>query len=831
MSVRRAAIGLACLAVLATSVTVAGASPSQHLRMVRTQAVLPGLSHADFLGAARPSTMLTVGLGLAHPDPAAEQKLYRELYRPGGRLYHDFLTPRQYDAQFGVPAATERAAAAWLRSGGLTIRTVSGARDYLTATGTVAQVGKLMDTRFGAYRVGTLHFIANEIAPEVPAGLPVTAVLGLNTLNRVWTSGDVARVNAANGTKPAVAAVPHASSSAYTGLLYPRNLWGVYDEPSSNEGQGQTAGVFIEGYTNSVVANLRLFEQHNKLPQIPVRIVYGAGKPTGTAYGDNYNDNLDEVEWFLDTDAITGMAPKLRQLDLYTMKDLFDASVAADFATWANDPHGPQQMNASFGECETSPANPVLGPLGQPPFYYGTEAGDELEPVAEPILQQANLEGRTLFASTGDTGGACPAIVVPVAGAGNGLTPQPLPEQNYPAASPHVTGVAGTVLTTTRQEPRMRPAARDSEVGWTYSGGGSSFYLAEPSYQKGVTAVDMPCVSQPDGTPYPPGTICRGVPDIADMSGTVFSYQQGSFLNSNFYEMESDMADSDEGGTSLSSPLAVGMWSRIQAAAPTRKGLGFANETFYRLGKGSTYHRDFTDITQSETAGGNVYYHAGPGWDYVTGWGAMNVKNLMMDADHRLTPTFPHPLHRLPLKLNGCLAFTSPATNANNPLYPGTMDPTMDITNATMHISGSDLIATIAGQSLAPSPPPTGASGGEQYYILWTLGNSADATTYFAAATVTEQGAVSYHDGISTTGYMSKHTIKGSFKAGTITLRVPLKDVGSPKRGAVLEYPYAESEYGLAGPTPATNPLFVTEDVATAPQPGQGLKVGAPCKA
>ncbi|HVS67998.1 MAG TPA: protease pro-enzyme activation domain-containing protein [Mycobacteriales bacterium] len=824
MNVRRAAVGLACLSILGTSVSAAHAAATHGVQLVRTKAVLPGLAHATRIGPARPSTELTVGLGLAHPNPGLEQQLYKQLYRPSSSLYRHFLTPKQYDAMFGVPVATERAAASWLRSGDLKIETVSGARDYITATGTVAQVGKLMHTTFGAFRVGTVHFIANEIAPEVPANLPITAVLGLDTLHQMWTSAGVARVNAANGIKAGPAALPHAKvkKGPYTGLLYPRNLWGVYNLPSSNEGEGQTAGLFMEGYTNSVIANMRLFEQHNKLPQVPVRVVKAGGKGTPAQYGDN----LDAIEWYLDSDAITGMAPKLRELDLYTTKALFDASIAAAMATWANDPKGPQQMNASFGECETSPANPVLGPLAQPPFYYGTEAGDELEPVAEPILQQANLEGRTLFASTGDTGGSCPVIVVPVLGAGNGLTPQPIPEQNYPAASPHVTGVDGTTVTTTTQPPRMIATHRDSEVGWTYSGGGSSFWIAEPDYQKGMTAIDQPCVVDPSGTPYTPGTLCRGVGDIAAMSGTAQSFQTGSLLAENFYEIESDMSDGGEGGTSLSSPLAVGMWSRIQAGAPTRKGLGFANETFYRVGKSGDYSRDFTDITKSETAAGNFYYRAGAGWDYVTGWGAMNVKNLLRDVDHRLTPSFPVAQRKLPLKLNGCVAFTSPAGNANNPLYPGTTDPGMDITNAALHVSGKNLIATISGQNLNATPP-LGASGGKSFYLLWTAGPK----TYFASATVTAQGNTSYAAGVSKTSYTAKHTITGSFRSGTVTMKIPLKDVGAPKRGTILKYPYAESEYNLSGETPATNPLSFTEDVATAPQPGQGLKLGARCRA
>jgi pseudomonalisin len=826
MNVRRAAVGLACLSVLGASATVASAAPlTSSTQLVRTKAVLPGLANALRLGPAPSGTLLTVGVGLAHPNAALEEKLYKQLYRPSSPLYRHFLTPQQYQAEFAVPAATERAAASWLRSGGLKISTVSGARDYITATGSVEQVGNLMHTHFGAFKVGTLRFIANEIAPEVPANLPITAVLGLNTLRRMWTGSQVARVNAANGIP---SAIPHAvpnepkaktKKGPYLGLLYPRNLWGVYNLPKSNQGEGQTAGVFMAGYTNSVIANLRIFEQHNRFPQVPVRVVKAEGKGSAAAYGDNSGAG----EWFLDTAAVTGMAPKLRELDLYTVKELFDASIGAGISKWVNDPKGPLQMNASFGECETSPANPILGPLAQPPFYFGSEAGDELEPVAEPMLRQANLEGRTLFASTGDTGGSCPAIVVPILGAGNGLIPQPLPEQNYPAASPYVTGVDGTAVTTTTEAPRFVATHRQSEIGWTYSGGGSSLWIAQPDYQKGMAAINVPCLLDPSGTPYPLGTVCRGVGDIAAMSGTAQSLSPDSLLATNFYETESDMLDSSNGGTSLSAPLAVGMWSRVQAAAPTRKGLGFANETFYRIGKSKRYHRDFTDITKSETPVGNFYYRAGAGWDYVTGWGAMNVKHLMQDVDHRLTPSFPKPQRKLHLKLNGCVAFTSPSGNATNPLYPGINDASNDITNAALHVSGKNLIATISGQNLSTTPP-LGATGGKAFLMLWTAGKR----TYFAEANVTERGGVSYVDGVSTTSYTPKHTIKGTFRSGTITMRIPLKDVGNPKRGTVLKYPYAMSVYNLSA---AVLSFSFTQDVATAPAPGQGLKLGARCRA
>jgi pseudomonalisin len=822
---RRGVVALASVAVLGSSgVAAVASSTTASVHLVRTRAVLPGLANAESLGAVKSSIRLTVGLGLAHPDPAGERRLYQALYDAKSPLYRHFLTPSQYAEQFGVRPATVKAAESWLRSGGLKDVGTDAAGDYVTATGTVAQISKLMHVRFGTFRVGTVRFIANTIAPMVPSSLPVTGVLGLDTLHRSYTPSQVQEINRANGVKPAaVGTVHHPAGTAapYAGLLTPQNLWGIYDMPDSNMGQGQSAGLFMEGYTNSVIANLRVYERRHHLLEVPVRVVRG-GKGTDTDFGDN----TDAIEWYLDSDAISGMAPKLSQLDLYTATNLFDVSIGKTFATWADDPHGPLQMNASFGECEAGPANPVLGPLAQPPFYYGTEAGDELESVAEPILMHANLEGRTLFASTGDTGGSCPAIVVPVLGAGNGVTPQPVPEQNYPAASPHVTAVAGTVEETAGKPAPDARASRASEVGWTYSGGGSSFYIAEPSYQKGMAQINHPCVSRPDGTPYPPGTICRGVADVADMSGTVFDYQlDGNELNTNFYDIEQDMTDSGEGGTSLASPLAVGMWSRIQAGAPSVKGLGFANETFYRLGKSKTYSRDFYDVTKSETAGGNFYYQAGPGWDYVSGWGAMDVKNILRDVDHRLTPSHPGRTVSPPMDVRACSAtMRSPANNANNALNPLQKDPSLDIRAAGLRQKGNTLIASISGPTLSTTPA-TGASGGGDFVMAWTVGT----TTYFAEAVIDGQGNVSYIDGLSKGGYQQQHTIKGSFSQHTFTMIVPLEDVGSPKNGTVLAYPYAFAQYGLSGPTVITNPLYFTEDVATAGQPAQGVKLSTKC--
>ena len=307
---------------------------------------------------------------------------------------------------------------------------------------------------------------------------------------------------------------------------------------------------------------------------------------------------------------------------LYFASSLSDADIETAFSAWVSDPRGPLTANASFGECETDPGNEVWeaepGEVGQ---FFG--AGDNLEPVAEATLEQAAAEGRTLFSSAGDTGSSCPLAALPVVGAGNGLLNQGLPLQNYPCASDWAVCVGGTVL---YSDGAAKPQ-RQLEYAWPYTGGGSAAFIAEPAWQKGVSAVDHPCIVDPSGSPYPTGTTCRGAPDVAAMSGDIAT---------NAYDIFADGAATTEGGTSLSSPLWVGMWTRVQSAARAR-GLGFANPTFYAIGAGKKghYSKDFYDIT----TGTNGLYQAGTGWDYMSGWGVPDVKNLMQDLDGKLTPT------------------------------------------------------------------------------------------------------------------------------------------------------------------------------------------------
>jgi pseudomonalisin len=644
-------LGLALLAFAAVGAMAAVSASARTARVWFPLNHLP-LAHATSLGAANPSQQMKIGVGFKDPHAAAEQALATAQQDPSSPDYHHFLTPAQYDARFAVPQTTFTKALAWLQSGGARVLDTSGARNFVEISATVRQADQLFQTSIGSYQARGSRFLANSSAPSVPAGLDVLTVMGLNTLIHPTTplagatrsdpTGGTDSVLGKSTSPTALKSIPGesgllgslgqtpgvggvlgktaAGTPTIPAELTPQDLWSVYDMPSNNVGQGQTVAVMGAGDSSTTVKDLAVFEQEHSLPKVPVTV-------TDIPKDGDFSDASGSVEWELDTQSSTGMAPGVKQVHLYFSQHLIDPDAESDFATWVDDPQGPKQANASFGECETTPANATLESTIPAQFnnnqdqnaLYGTGAPNALEPVADQTLRQGVLEGRTLFASTGDTGSSCPVLVLgPELGAGNGVLNQGVPIANYPAVSPYVVAVGGSVL----YPDSSNPPQRALEYPWPYTGGGQSFFVPEPSFQKGDASVNRPCLSDLQGTPNTSLGTCRGIPDVATESGDIATSS---------YDIYSDELGgaSSEGGTSLSSPLMMGMWARVQAASPTST--GFADPLIYAAGDNATeYARDFYDYQ----LGTNGVYQATPGWDYVSGFGTPVLTPLIKDIDH-----------------------------------------------------------------------------------------------------------------------------------------------------------------------------------------------------
>jgi subtilase family serine protease len=726
--------------------------------------VVHNLSLATLTGSVPATQTLTVGVFLSNPNQAAEDAYAKQLYDPSSPNYGNYLDPGTFNSQFGVPAASFQAAQSWLQAGGLTVTSVEGATNYMLASGSAAQVAAVFGTPLNNYTAAGRSFYANTVAPTVPASLGISDVLGLNNFNRLH----IPRVQATGATT--TSAVPTSGNVPKTGLLSIRDLWSIYDAPSTNLGNGQTMAIFGWGVTDPVIPDLRSFEAEWGLPGVPIAVKKYGSTSTPDTSGDGATG-----EWELDTQASTGMAPNVKSETLYFARHNDETESLAAFTGWVNDKNGPLQGSASFGECENvgNSANTIIV--------------DGMEVPGDKILEQGAIEGRTLFSSTGDTGASCPVIGLPEVGAGNGLLTQLYPGLNWPSASPWAVAAGGTDLTGDGNTPEHR----FTESAWEYTGGGNSTSEPAGSYQTGVASTN--CTFDPNGNPYVPiagaaGPICRSTPDVASLSGDVGT-GNGLLINSD------SGADSQGAGTSLSSPLWLGVWTRIQAAAPTNKGLGFANYKIYKLAQTSG-GRDFYDVT----VGDNLPYPAKPGYDNTTGWGTPEISQIMQDLTGRLTPTHndkPAAIVTSPSTTCGSL-FTDAAGDDDYSFGLGAglgANPQLDILSGRAFLSpDGQTLKTIIKVNNLSTVIPTG--GGENdYQMVFTFGGNQ----YFTQLAVEQTGTVLAWDGelvkVSLENkYLQEHSVTGTITPGpngTAEVDAPISDFPGLAAGTTLLRPSA----------------------------------------
>jgi len=274
------------------------------------------------------------------------------------------------------------------------------------------------------------------------------------------------------------------------------------------------------------------------------------------------SDTSGDGEWDLDTQDIVGISGGVKSIYLYDTASLSDADLTADFNKVVSD-NLVKVINVSIGGCETDA---------------------EVSGAAEDdsIFEQADAQGQTFSISTGDSGAdEC----------GNGGT-----TPSWPANSQYVVAVSGTGLFTTGTTWNNEVVWNELSKGEGATGGSPSKYEPQPTWQHNV--------GQNAGNTH------RGLGDIAfdgdPESGAIVIV---------------DGSNQQIGGTSLSSPLFVGVWARALA---TKSSLGFAAPLIYS-DAASNYSADFHDVTSGNNSGET----AAAGWDYPTGFGSVNIANFV----------------------------------------------------------------------------------------------------------------------------------------------------------------------------------------------------------
>ena len=544
------------------------------------------LHDATLIGPLASSAALHIVVGLQEQNANLVQPTLKRMITPGDPLYGTTLTVQQFVAQFGPSATQVQAVQNYLAANGFTNIAVADNQLLVEADGTPANVLAAFNTPLVQYSVNGASVYVNTADAQVPASLSgtVIAVLGLNNLVSLHSDIHTLALNNSPSTDPCTppnCPTPAVANETFTAQQYqiaydaacpPDNsTCAAHNFPS---GSATAVGIIAEGNLTQVVVDLRTYEKTYNLPQVPVTIVNAGVASPDTSGAD---------EWDLDSQTSTGIAQQVSHLYFYVATSLTDSDIALAINK-AVSQNKVKAFNMSFGECE---------------FQAYIDGAMILD---DEVFGEAALHGITAFASSADQGSACPVVGT------NGVPLSGPPDTSYPASSPYVISVGGTNLFTNADY------TFDFETAWESGGGGPSYFENPPFWQAYTGSGTLPIVPSSEGSAAGTG---RGVPDVSMCAGgTVLAICSANvFVNGAVVLV---------GGTSLSSPLAMGSWARIQTAHKNK--LGFAGPLIYQLANGgpSPSSPDFNDVL----LGGNGLFTALPGYDYTTGLGSWDIYKI-----------------------------------------------------------------------------------------------------------------------------------------------------------------------------------------------------------
>ena len=273
-------------------------------------------------------------------------------------------------------------------------------------------------------------------------------------------------------------------------------------------------------------------------------------------------------ETVLDLEIIHEIAPNAKMVVYLSAPDFSHGDRAFD--KMVTD-HLGSIISESLGSCEADV------PSGPRSIYASVE-------------DRAVAQGMSHFIATGDSGAYTCGTDTAASG-------------SFPSTLPSVTAVGGTSVFESVQGSYFKEAAWGSPIDETGTGGGFSHFYPLPDYQRSVAQAA--------------GHGKRQVPDIAANGDPMTGFHI-------VFEGRGGQA----GGTSAATPLWAATVALINQDLK-KKGLrevGFANPAIYWMGQNTAKFsaQPFHDVT----AGNNLAYDAGPGWDFATGWGSMDAAAL-----------------------------------------------------------------------------------------------------------------------------------------------------------------------------------------------------------
>jgi trimeric autotransporter adhesin len=610
------------------------------------------LARRQFDWGPAPGSTATGRIMLVLQRGAAQQRALTQhlddVQIPGSPSFHQWLTPAQYGAAFGISESDLLRVEGWLAAHGFKIEKLPAARNIIEFSGTFAQVETAFHTSIDRFSVNGEQHFANASDPQIPAALApvIGSVWPLNDFHAQPTIilGPRGRYDPSRGGMvPDLTGYVSGSNLPYLWVT-PADAATIYDTPNSAlnpaysgttyDGTGVSIGIVgvsdltMAGVTNYRMTFLGETQGHVNLPTV---VVEGNDPGLTNAGGEAIGDN----------EVAGGLAPGAK-IYFYTSAPIGLSSGLLNAIFRALDDNTVSILTASFHTCEAD---------------LGTSGNQVILESAE----QAAAQGITRVNSSDDGGSAgCDnfgAVSQATLGfAVNGLASPPytvaaggsdfdvLPSSfgSYVNASfgspPYYRTALGYIpenpwnnsTTTNTTLPNNVAYVNDSGFGNIIAGGGgvSSVY-AKPAYQVSLTPNDgfrdLPDISllAGDGM-YRAGWLVCDATDCQPAGGALYAHLGG--------------------GTSASAPAFAGMLALVAQAHGSPSDnyrLGAVNTILYELAR-SKYGTVFHDITVgnnsvpcapgSPDCGSNSFltgYNAGPGYDLASGLGSVDVAAMV----------------------------------------------------------------------------------------------------------------------------------------------------------------------------------------------------------
>jgi subtilase family serine protease len=558
-------------------------------------------------------------------QPTAEQQaaldsLLLQQQDPSSPNFHKWLTPEEYGGRFGVSQSDLDKVVAWLQGQGFAVVETARSRNWVAFTGTAAQVQSALYTEIHNYSLNGQTYFANAGEPAVPSAF-ASMVLGFRGLNNFPLKPRGLKSREAN-----IPAHPNFTSEiSGSHFLAPDDFATIYDlKPlysSGIDGTGQK--IAVVGQTNIVPADIATFRSRSGLPANSPQLILVQGSTDPGVVPNEVPEASLDIEWS------GAVAPKATIIYVYSKNGAFDSLAYAIEQNFA------PVISISYGACESN-----------------FTANDALVGLA----QQANTQGITIVAASGDSGAAdCDSPKINPALKGLAV--------DFPASLPYVTGVGGTEFaegngmywdtannsnngSARSYIPETTWNDTPSSPGLAAGGGGVSKLFAKPVWQAGT------------GIPNDPNDKFRHVPDISVNASPahdgylVCTQVQASTANplpnppppltsgcQNGFRISSTNPNlSVYGGTSFGAPTFAGIVALINQKTGSA-GQGNVNPILYPLaGSAPSAFHDVTTGNNSVPCsqgtpdcpnGGTIGFNATPGYDMATGLGSFDATNMV----------------------------------------------------------------------------------------------------------------------------------------------------------------------------------------------------------